>query len=234
MELINTILTALSDCVTAEEGVLVDFVGDELMAMWGAPADQPDHAERACRAALAMVRKLPDLNRQFQGIVAEPIDVGVGVNSGSARVGNVGSHTKFKYGPVGSVVNMASRVQGITKFYKTRVIVTDSTRQLIGPPLRTRRLGRVRAFNIPDPVDLHELSAEPTEAWSNLAVKYEDALAAYVRQDFALAAGILGALLSSEVHRNDGPCLFLMHKVADYLIEKPDPTKFDGVLNMAK
>ena len=230
MEMLHAILSALHDCVSAEDGVLVDFVGDELMAMWGAPADQPDHAARACRAALAMQTKLPELNALWGSLVSQPIDVGVGINSGSARVGNVGSRIKFKYGPVGSVVNLASRVQGINKFFKTHILVTDTTVKELGSTMPTRRLAQVRTVNIPDPATVYELAVHPDETWTRLKTKYEEALAAFEMQNFAFAAGTLGELLTADAFRNDGACLVLIQRAATCLIERPK--EFSPVLAM--
>jgi class 3 adenylate cyclase len=99
------------------------------MAMWGAPKDQPDHAERAARAALAMLAAVPELNARWQAELGEPLDLGIGLNSGPAQVGNTGSRYKFKYGPLGNTVNLASRVQGLTKYVKCRLLVTAATRR---------------------------------------------------------------------------------------------------------
>jgi adenylate cyclase len=230
MEMLYSILSALHECVSAEDGVLVDFVGDELMAMWGAPADQPDHAARACRTALAMQAKLPELNATWGSLLGQPIDVGVGINSGSARVGNVGSRDKFKYGPVGSVVNLASRIQGINKFFKTHILVTDTTVKELGGTMPTRRLAQVRTVNIPEPATVYELAVTPDETWFRLKTKYEEALAAFELQNFASTAGTLGELLTADAFRNDGACLVLIQRAATCLIERPK--EFSPVLAM--
>src|SRR5207248_3044278 len=109
----------LCEIVLDHEGVVVDQIGDELMVMWGAPEVQPNHAVLACRAALAMFECLPSLNERWLSIIGEPIKLGIGINSGIAQVGNVGSKIKFKYGALGNTVNLASRVQGATKHVKT-------------------------------------------------------------------------------------------------------------------
>jgi adenylate cyclase len=231
MDLVNAIMTALSECVFAEDGVVVNFIGDELLAMWGAPTDQEDHAMRASRAAIKMLERLPKLNDDWRSTVAEKIDIGIGINSGSARVGNIGSATKFQYGPLGSVVNLASRVQGVTKFFRSRVLVTESTRAMLAEPFATRRLGQVRVVNIPEPATLHELVIAPSTGWMELSIRYEKALAAYEASDFARAAGILGELVSTEEHRDDGPSLILMQRTAKHLIEPPE--SFSPVLELS-
>ena len=125
---LGAVMDELSSLVLAEGGVLVDYIGDELMAMWGAPDDQPDHAQRAIRSALAFVEALPRLNQKWQANVGEVMGVGIGLNTGTARVGNTGSQYKFKYGPLGHAVNLASRVQGLTKYLKSQLLITAATR----------------------------------------------------------------------------------------------------------
>src|SRR5207302_9940389 len=138
------------------EGVLVDYIGDEIMAMWGAPEEQPNHAQLACNAALSMLDHLPALNQRWQSTLGEPMSLGIGLNSGEAHVGNTGSPRKFKYGPLGNTVNLASRVQGVTKYLRSRLLLTEQTCQEIGrldPQLRARarRVGKVSVVNIDEP-----------------------------------------------------------------------------------
>src|SRR5262249_30543675 len=118
VEWLTDVMTALSECVLTWQGVLVDYIGDELMAMWGAPEPQEDHARLACRAALDMLARLPGLSERWQPVLGEPIEIGLGINTGVARVGKSGSPHKIRYGPLGNTVNLASRVQGATKYLK--------------------------------------------------------------------------------------------------------------------
>ena len=155
---ISSVMGALSDCVRSHKGVLVDYIGDELFAMWGAPEEQPDHASLACQAALDMLAQLPRLNESWQPILGEPMDLGIGINTGVARVGNTGSHHKLKYGPLGNSVNLASRVQGATKHVKCRLLITGATRQRLKDSFATRRLCQVQVVNIAEPVTLYELA----------------------------------------------------------------------------
>src|SRR5437870_10444626 len=114
------------------------------MALWGAPAKQPDHAPRAARAALAMLRRLPTLDERWRSRVGDPLRVGIGVHSGQAWVGEVGTEHKFKYGPRGHTVNLASRVQGATKYLRVPALVTGATRAGLGDEFAVRRLTRVK------------------------------------------------------------------------------------------
>src|SRR5206468_10962290 len=95
---ISDAMGELSECVIAHEGTLVDYVGDEVMAMWGAPEPQTNHAQLACQAALDMLDKLPALNARWQATLCMLMSFGIGLNSGEAEVGITGSHLKLKYG----------------------------------------------------------------------------------------------------------------------------------------
>lgn len=221
---IGDVMTTLSDCVRAHQGVLVDYIGDELMAMWGAPEAQPEHARLACLAALDMLDQLPGLNARWGPTLGEPMDLGIGLNTGMARVGNTGSRHKFKYGPLGNTVNVASRVQGVTKYLKARLLVTRATVDQLGNDIPSRRLGLVRMINIADPLELSELSTPDHPARETLRVGYETALTDFEARRFRQAARILGNLVLD--HPDDGPSLVLLSRVVNCLI---DPETFDPV-----
>jgi adenylate cyclase len=222
------VLGVLSECVMREEGTLVDYVGDELMAIWGAPDRQPDHARRACRAGLDMLAQMPTLNQRWQTELHEPIKVGIGINSGVASVGNVGSKIKFKYGPRGTIVNVASRVQGANKFWKTELLVTGSTQQQLDATFCSRRLGQVRVVNIAEPVTLHEVVPPGQAPWAALQQNYEAALAQFEKKEFRQAVRILGNLLPD--YPEDGPAFVLMARAVQCLVEEPE--KFDPVWSL--
>ncbi len=227
VEWINDVMGVLSDSVLAYEGVLVDYIGDELMAMWGAPSPQPDHATLACKAALDMLERLPQLIERWEPVLGERFDLGIGLNTGTARVGNTGTIRKFKYGPLGNTVNLASRVQGVTKHFKARLIITGATRAAIDESFCTRRLGKVRVVNIKEPVDLYELVSPDYPDWSTIQCAYEKALDHYEAGHFRPAAGLLGNLQVN--HPSDGPSLVLLARTVNALCERE---AFDPVWTM--
>ncbi len=218
---LNNVLGEMSDCVLREQGVLVDYVGDEVMTMWGAPETQTDHARRACRAALAMHALVPRLNERWQKTVQEPIGVRIGVNSGRARVGNVGSPVKFKYGALGNTINLASRVQGAAKYFRSTLLVTEATQQQLDAGFATRRLAQVRVINIDKPVTLYELTPPDRPGGPELKAGYEEALASFETGEFRATARILGTLLTQPRFRDDGPSLVLMQRAVTALVEEP-------------
>jgi adenylate cyclase len=220
------VLEVLSGCVLAERGVLVDYIGDELMAMWGAPEADPTHPQRACRAALAMLDHLPRLNARWQATIGTPIELAIGVNTGVARVGNTGSQRKFKYGPLGNEVNLASRVQGATKYFKCPLLITASTQSRLGDQLPTRRIGTARVVNITTPVVLYELTSPQRAGWEEARQEYEKALLAFEEKQYRSAARIMGTWCLQ--HPDDGPGLVLLGRAVNCMLE--EPSEFESVL----
>ncbi len=219
---INDILTELSQCVMRHDGVLVDYVGDELMAMWGAPGEQPDHAERACKAACEMLSQTEPLRKRWSDVTPDGFGFGIGVNTGMARVGNTGSKIKFKYGPLGNVVNLASRVQGVTKQAGVRALLTASTVAAIsGKQFDLRRISTVGVVGIQEPITLFQLGFNELPTWRSMRDKYESALSLFERADYLGAARQLATLIHD--FPDDQPTLILLGRVVEALTDKSKP-----------
>lgn len=211
---INDVLTALSDCVLSHDGVLVDYVGDELMAMFGAPAIQANHAERACLAALEMLALITPLGEKWRDQLPNRFGFGIGINSGRASVGNTGSRRKFKYGPLGNTVNLASRVQGITKQIGIPGLITGETKAAIAHTgMRTRRLTQARVVGIEQPLTLFQLCEENMSP--DLCTRYEQALTAFEQNHLNQAAGFLASLVQD--YPNDRPTIILLSRTVEQL-----------------
>lgn len=215
MQWINDVLGTLSDCVLKHRGVLVDYTGDELFAMWGAPVEQPDHAELACLTAIDMWHALPEISQRWNARIAGETRVGIGINTGLAHVGNTGSARKFKYGALGNAVNLSSRVQGATKYLRTGILITEQTRQRLADTAATRRLCSVHVVNIAEAVTLYELRPAPDAFWPDLRRRYEEALAEFEQQHFNRAMILLCELLAQ--YPGDGPSLVLLARLAPLL-----------------
>jgi len=211
---INDILTELSDCVLRHDGVLVDYVGDELLAMWGAPGVQADHAERAAAAATEMLALREPLTHRWHDVVVEEFGFGIGLSTGQARVGNTGSRLKFKYGPLGNTVNIGSRLQGATKIFRVPAIATLNTVASMSPD-RYRRLGTVQVIGINEPLPVFELTDRSEPEFQQLKEQYEEALDAFENHRFFEAARRLSSLL--ERFPGDGPTVLLLSRVVDQL-----------------
>jgi adenylate cyclase len=183
VQFLNGYLTAMTDIVFAQEGVLDKYRGDGIMAFWGAPREQPDHALRACRAAYAMVRRLRGLQEDWSAQGLPRLSIGVGINSGVMTVGNVGSRQRFDYTAVGDAVNLAARLEEANKEYRTPVIVGEQTRRLVAGEFATRSLDLVALRGREAPTAIHELLGPLVEAPGLLPAGYleewEEAIGAF-------------------------------------------------------
>jgi adenylate cyclase len=214
---INDVMGTLSRCVLDTGGTVVDYIGDELFAMWGAPQPQDDHALRAVAAACAMTKALAALNKRWQDTLKAPMNIGVGVNTGRARVGNTGSDLRFKYGPLGNAVNVASRVQGVTKYLKCQVVATAATQQAMGDAYPSRRVCKARLADIDEAVDLFEVRDGVSAEKEAFLLSSEAALDALEAGEFALAARRAGSLLES--NPRDGPLLLVLARASAMLVQ---------------
>jgi adenylate cyclase len=229
-KLVRDMMERLTERIVEHGGVIVDYAGDGILAMWNAPARQEDHAMKACQAALRMLDELPGLNERWQEVVGGPLALGIGINTGPVQVGNTGSSRKFKYGPHGHTVNLASRVQDATKRLGLPLLITGSTRQqLADNAFVTRRLCQVRVTGIAAPVMLYELHGEmATREWLARRDAYEAGLLQFESRQWAKACQTLIPLLqlSGEGARYDTPTLRLMRRAWECL-ESPPPEPFD-------
>ena len=229
--LMAEVMEAIGARIRDHRGVVVDYTGDGLFAMWNAPMDQPEHAALACHAALAMVAELPAVNARWRNSLGGEIGLGIGINTGRALVGNTGTRFKFKYGPRGHTVNLGSRVEGATKHLGVPILITGATREALVSSFGTRRLARVRLVGMAEPVDVYELHAEsPGQEWLDRRDGFEAALALYEQRRFAEACRALSPLLSQPESQEDIPCLTLIARAVDGL--KNPRSVFDPVLEL--
>jgi adenylate cyclase len=181
------------------------------MAMWGAPIATPQHAEDACRCALAIQVAVGGLVNKWRSVINSEFSIGIGINSGLAVVGNTGSRHRIKYGPLGDTVNVASRVQGATKYLHSKILITQSTASRIDATSRGRRVCAVRVQNINEPVQLFELADKSANRPRQESDDYETALNAFESAQLSDALRILGRLIAQSPH--DGPAKLLMMRV---------------------
>jgi adenylate cyclase len=228
--LAGDVMDRLTTRVQETGGVVVHYAGDGLMALWNAPKDVPDHAVRACRAALAMLSDQSALDAVWQERVGGPVRLGIGVNTGPALCGNTGSKQKFHYGALGHAVNVASRVEGATKQLGIPIMLTGSTQAQLGNGFATRRLCRARLPGIDGATDLYELHAETaTEEWREWQMTYERGLALFEAGRWLEACRTLHTLLFGDV-AHDRPTLMLLSRATQALQEPPEP--FDAVIDL--
>jgi adenylate cyclase len=227
-DLLVSFMDKIGERIREFQGTMVDYLGDGLFAMWNAPVEQPKHAELACRAALAIIEDLPEINRQFAETIGDPLVLGIGINSGMAMVGNNGSRSRFHYGPMGHTVNLASRVEGATKQLGVGILITGSTREQLGDGFATRRICRARLTGMDEPVDLFELqSAAVADEWKIHRDAYEWALGLYENRKWGEACAALVELLADYKSEVDGPTVALVSRTAECL--KSQPSSFEPI-----
>jgi adenylate cyclase len=227
IEWVCDVLSELSDAVAEFQGVLVDYSGDALEAIWGAPLAAPEHATLACRAAMRMREKLPAVNARWRAKLGEETDIAIGLHSGAAQVGNIGSRRKYKYGALGTTVNLASRIQGATKYVGASLLASEATVRRADPSLAFRRLCTIRTVNIQEPVAICELCDKPTERWRTLTHDYESALRSFEQQQWEAARTTLAKLQSE--FPEDEPAEILRNRMKS--VESASP-EFDSVWNL--
>jgi adenylate cyclase len=232
--LMQDVMDRLSRPIVEEGGAIVDYAGDGILAMWNAPVLQEDHAARACRAALAMLGAMSELNERWQETVGGPLVLGIGLNTGPARVGNTGCSRRMKYGPHGHTVNLASRVQDATKKAGLALLITGSTQARVTGSFATRRLCLARVAGIRESVmifELHGTSGSPE--WLAQRDAYESALHLYETRQWAAACQSLLPFLgrSAESGRLDVLSLRLLKQAGEYLGSPPEP--FDPTFDLS-
>lgn len=158
VEILNKYFTAMTEEVLKNKGVLDKFIGDAIMAFWGAPIDDPKQAQNAVLAATGMLKKLKELNRELIEKWNAQINIGVGIYTGRAVVGNIGSESRFDYTIIGDTVNVASRLEGLNKEYKTQIIIGEPTKNKIGDKYKFKPLGSVSVKGRTEPLNIFTLS----------------------------------------------------------------------------
>ncbi len=231
VRLLNQYLSVMTDILFRNLGTLDKYIGDAIMAFWGSPYPQKDHAYRACRCALEMIAGLEDLNRKWAEQRRRQIAIGIGLNTGPVNVGNMGSDKRLAWTVMGDNVNLASRLEGMTKQYRSRVIISESTYNQVASQFVAREVDRIRVKGKKQPVVIYELLAPISErqAYSALLTQFNAALDVYRSRNWREAAGKFGELLA--VYPDDGPIQVLLQRCLEFMEEAPDPD-WDGVYVM--
>lgn len=152
---LNEYLSAMTEIVLKYQGTLDKYIGDALMAFWGAPIYNPEHALFACKASIEMIERLEKLNTEWPK--EKHISIGIGLNTGIMTVGNMGSSQRMDYTIMGDSVNLGSRVEGVNKMYKTEIIITEFTYDLVKDKIFARELDLIRVKGKNEPVKIFEL-----------------------------------------------------------------------------
>jgi adenylate cyclase len=231
VRLLNEYLTAMTRLVLDDQGLVDKYIGDAIMAVYGAPLSLPDHAYRACHTALHMVRTLRTLQQHWRAQGLPRIDIGIGINSGPMVVGNMGSELRFNYTVMGDAVNLASRLEGANKTYGTSILVSESTWEQVRDSVATRELDVIQVQGKTAPTRLFEVVGFPPlpPEQTTLVQRFEAALQAYKARRWDEALCLFQHALDIAPH--DVPSQLYVSRCAEFQATPPPP-EWDGVYVM--
>jgi adenylate cyclase len=235
---LNQYLSDMTELVFEYQGTLDKYIGDAVMAFWGAPIEVDDHATCACNAALKMMQRVRGMQRQWQAQGKPQLDIGIGLNSGVASVGNMGSELRYGYTALGDTVNLSSRLEGLNKDYGTHIIVNQTTYAATrDAKFVYRELDLIRVKGKTQPVMIYELigRAEEETLYGSVA-DVQSRL-----EQFTRGRTLYRARRWEEAQRafqimidkwpDDGPARTYWKRCQEYLFDEP-PSGWDGVFTM--
>jgi adenylate cyclase len=228
--LLNEYFTLMVECVQHEEGMLDKFIGDALMAAFGIPEGHTDDADRAVRAAIAMIRTLGTWNQQRLAHGKLPVNIGVGMNTDRVVSGNIGSKKRMDFTIIGDGVNLASRLESACKQYGTHILVSESTYKRLRATYQARELDLVVVKGKTQPVAIYEiLDYHTDETYPNLIDAlghFHNALTKYRQRKWGDAIHLLGEVLL--INPNDKPAQLYIER-SRYFLEHPPGEDWNGV-----
>lgn len=197
--LLNDYLSAMTDIIQDEGGTVDKYEGDAIIAFWNAPLEQPDHARRCVRAALRCQTRLAEMRPMFRERLKKDLKMRIGINSGPAIVGNMGSHNRFDYTMIGDAVNLASRLEGINKQFGTYTMISQSTKEQMAGAYPVRELSRVAVVGRKEPVVVYEpLLPEDVEHRQSQLARFSEGLALFYQGDFPGAETVFSGLADTD------------------------------------
>jgi adenylate cyclase len=222
--------------ILASGGTVDKFIGDAVMAFWGAPAADADHALHACEAALANRDRLAVLNARWQSEGRPRLDARAALHTGEVIVGNIGSLARLEYTVIGDSVNLASRLEGLNKKYGTYLMISDTTYARVKDVMVVRPLDRVAVKGKAQSVDVYELlgrKGEVDAAAVARAERHRDAFARYLARDFDAAARMFAELVAERVAQGtDDVAAKVLEERCRELAAAPPPDEWTGAVHM--
>ena len=224
---LNTYLGRVTDAIQVHQGMVDKYIGDGVMALFGAPLPDDQHPQHAVTAALAKLEALAEVNRELlaSGQLEEPLRIGIGINTGAAVVGNMGSEQRFEYSALGDAVNLAARLEGLTRIYKVDCIISQSTRAASGDRFVYREIDMVRVKGKAKPVTIYELLGEAGGDVAEHVAVYGAALTAMRERRWEEAGEGFRRVL--ELHPDDGPARVMLGRLEEFAI-RPPSEEWDG------
>lgn len=221
VSLLNDYLGPMTRIVLKHRGTLDKYIGDAIMAIYNAPLELDDHPAKACETALEMIAELKNVNSKFKEKGLPFVDIGIGINTGSAVIGNMGADMRFDYTAIGDTVNLASRLEGQNKYYGTHIILSESTAKNTGNKFAIREIDLLRVVGKEKASAVYELMPEPSET---LKERFSKALALYRNREFQAAHEIFAVL--AEDSKDSVSCIYI-ERCRKYL-ESPPLSDWDG------
>jgi len=177
--LLNDYLSDMTDIILDEGGTVDKYLGDAIVAFWNAPLDQPDHASRACRAALRCQQRLEERAEDYRSRSGSALKARIGIHTGEVIVGNMGSRTRFDYSMIGDAANLASRLESANKTFGTHIMVSEATWNEIEAEFAGREIGVVKVTGRTAPVRVFELAGQAGATTHYDLAAYNDAIGLY-------------------------------------------------------
>lgn len=235
---LNGYLSDMTRIVFDTRGTLDKYIGDAVMAFWGAPYEDSEHALQACIAALEMMKRVRALRKKWAEERKPALDIGIGLNSGVASVGNMGSALRYGYTALGDTVNVSSRLEGLNKDYGTHIIVNESTYEAAKDSgLLFRELDLIRVKGKLQPVTIYELygallDLQQEGLLTEVQARFEQfAAARKLYQQRRWSEGLLAFQAILDQWPNDGPSIVYLKRCKEYLVDEP-VANWDGVFTM--
>ncbi len=230
--LLNEFLTEMTDIILGHEGTVDKFEGDAIIAMFGAPNQLPNHAEQACLACVHMQERLVSLRGDWQTRGLPPLKMRIGMCTGPAVVGNMGSSQRMDYTMMGDTVNTASRLEGANKAYHSYCLISESTRHAAGSAIAARQIDVISVFGKTEPFRVYEvlgIQGQLATSVHGIIEAYEKGLQAYQKRNWDRAADYFQQVLA--LRPEDGPSRTLLKRCREFRHHPPD-RNWKGVNSM--
>ncbi len=232
VSLLNEYLSEMTDIILSYDGTVDKYVGDAIVAFFGAPHPFPDHALKLCMASIDMKKRLAEMREKWRATGQLEIKARMGINTGNAVIGNMGSRTRMDYTMMGDSVNLAARLEGANKYYGTYAMISESTYNHVKDHVEARRLDIIRVVGKNEPIQVFELlgrKGELPDYMMEMLSKYYEGLELFSARDWKGARIAFRAGL--KIVQDDGPSNTYVDRCTEFL-NSPPPKNWDGVYKM--
>ncbi|MCU0845497.1 MAG: CHASE2 domain-containing protein [Spirochaetes bacterium] len=230
--LLNEYLSEMTDIILSYDGTVDKYEGDAIIAFFGAPHPYPDHAAKLCMAAIDMKKRLAEMRERWRSIGQQELKVRMGMNTGNAVVGNMGSRTRMDYTMMGDSVNLAARLEGANKYYSTYAMISENTYLQSKDHIEARELDLIKVVGKNEPIKVYELLGKKgnlPDYMLEMLIKYYEGLELFRARDWKAARTAFRAGL--KIVEDDGPCKTYVERCSEF-IETPPPKNWDGVYKL--